>query len=247
MSLETLIGQIRQDARESRSQDPFLLIEDELHAGLLRYWETADRILRDSGVRLLPPSPAYRHLSRNFFSLLFLYSYHRAALPPARRVLYAAVNQCLRGMVTGCDNLLDDEYKKTLETDLPETGTKIRSVLDIMVSDRVLFDLLMDCRRNSAISDAQVSAACSATLRALTRSAVQEASEEGGVHGKLHPQEVLSRVHHYKTGLLFQCVWAVPDVLDPLPLEETPIFSVMAYEAFSSSAEKPGEPFLSVT
>ena len=41
--------------------------------------------------------------------------------------------------MTGCGNILDDEYKKTLETELPEHGVKFRSVLDILVSDRYAF------------------------------------------------------------------------------------------------------------
>lgn len=49
-------------------------------------------------------------LQNNFFSMLFLYSYFRAGIKPRRRILYAATLQCLRGMVTGCDNLLDTEF-----------------------------------------------------------------------------------------------------------------------------------------
>ena len=110
----------------------------ELGAALTRYWSTAAEVLRGGGVRLREPESDAFSLERNFFSLLFLYSYQRLGVPRERRVLYAIVNQCLRGMVTGCDNLLDDEYKPTLETDLPSGATRFRSVLDIMVSDRVL-------------------------------------------------------------------------------------------------------------
>jgi hypothetical protein len=41
-------------------------------------------------------------------------------------MVYVAVNQCLRGMVTGCDNLLDDAIKPTLNTDLPEDLRRAR-------------------------------------------------------------------------------------------------------------------------
>jgi hypothetical protein len=122
---------------------PFELLEDELSEALSLYWSTAEEILQKSGVKLLPPAADYFRLGENFFSALFLYSYHRAGIPRRRRILYAAVNQCLRGMVTGCDNILDDEYKKTLVTDLPQQAWQFRSVLDIMVSDRVLFKILL--------------------------------------------------------------------------------------------------------
>jgi hypothetical protein len=192
-------------------------IESELTAGLGRYWETAGKILEGSGVLLLSPPPDYFTLGRNFFSLLFLYSYHRAALPSDRRILYAAINQCLRGMVTGCDNLLDDEYKKTLSTDLPEKGWRMRSVIDIMVSDRVLYALLLDAYAKKELTLGQVISAGAISLRALTRSGAQEAAEERGIDSRLSPEEVLRRVHHYKTALLFQCVWAIPLEIETLP------------------------------
>jgi hypothetical protein len=217
MDLLEIIRHALKSPRTGISPAPFESIEKELAAGLGCYWETAGKILEGSGVRLLPPSPDYFALNRNFFSLLFLYSYHRAALPPDRRILYAAINQCLRGMVTGCDNLLDDEYKKTLLTDLPEKGWRMRSVLDIMVSDRVLFELLMDAFQKKELTIDQVRSAGAVSLRALTRSGAQEAAEEGGIDSRLSPEAVLRRVHHYKTALLFQCVWAIPEGIESLP------------------------------
>ena len=52
-----------------------------------------------------------------------------------------------------------------------------------------------------------------------TGEAVEEAGEEAGVAQKrLFPETVLSTVHHFKTGLLFQCPWAVPAAIEkPLP------------------------------
>ena len=194
--------------------DPLAQLEDELSAALSIYWTTAARILRSSGVELLDPPDGYFSMEKNFFSALFLYSYHRAGIARSRRVTYAAVNQCLRGMVTGCDNILDDEYKKTLETDLPEQGVRFRSVVDIMVSDRVLFEILLDKFNNDEISYSKVLEANAASIHALIRSGAQEASEENGNSSILKPWQVLALVHHYKTGLLFQCPWAIPRVLE---------------------------------
>lgn len=188
-------------------------LEGELRAGLQLYWERARRILENSGVALTVPGPEFFQLRHNFFSALFLLSFHRAGIDPARRTAFAAVNQCLRGMVTGCDNILDDEYKKTLDTDLP--GTRFRSVVDIMVSDRVLFDILLDLHEAQAVPLEAVRRAHAASLRALTFSGAEEASEEGGVFETLEPERILGEIHHLKTGLLFRCVWAVPLALDP--------------------------------
>jgi hypothetical protein len=193
---------------------PLEMLQDELSEALYLYWSIAEDILQESGVSLLPASDDYFTLENNFFSALFLYSYQRAEIPLSRRILYAAVNQCLRGMVTGCDNILDDEYKKTLHTDLPEQGWRFRSVLDIMVSDRVLFEILLKWHRKNELTSEQVLAASAASLKALTRSGAQEASEEKGILKILPPEEILQSIHHYKTGLLFQCPWAVPSTIE---------------------------------
>jgi hypothetical protein len=195
------------------------MLEDELRAGLELFWQTADSILAGSGVMLSTPPEDYLSLERNFFSALFLYSYSRGGIPGERRVLYVAMNQCLRGMVTGCDNLLDNEYKVTLETDLPRGSLRFRSVLDIMVSDRVLFEIMLSLCGKGQISLNAAVRASAVSLRALTRSGAEEASEESGVSRRLSPEEVLERVHHFKTALLFQSPWAIPTVLERVPPE----------------------------
>jgi hypothetical protein len=188
----------------------------ELQAGLKRYWETAGRILLTCGVSLQPPPETAFSLAKNFFSALFLYSYQRAGIPQSRRLVYAAILQCLRGMVTGCDNLLDDEYKPTLETDLPAGGHRFRSVVDIMVSDRVLFQILLHAARRGEIALEQVPLAATASMKTMTRSGIEEAGEEGGVTEILGPDAILGTVHHYKTGILFQCPWDIPRAVESI-------------------------------
>jgi hypothetical protein len=205
------------EAIERPSDDParetFDYLAAELHRGLERYWETAGKILDNSGIVLQAPPLGYLAMEKNIFSTLFLYSYYAADIKPARREVYVAVNQCLRGMVTGCDNILDDEYKPTLDTDLPLPAVKFRSIVDIMVSDRVLFALLLDSAL-SPLPSSTVMEASAASLRALTFSGAQEASEEGGVDDIPTPERVRQDIHHFKTGLLFQCPWAVPGVIE---------------------------------
>ncbi len=193
---------------------PLPTLKEELSSGLRLFWAKAAAILKGSGINLLSPADDFFSLEKNFFTALFLYSYHRAGIAKPRRIVYTAINQCLRGMVTGCDNILDDEYKKTLETDLAAHGTRFRSVLDIMVSDRVLFEILLDGFQDNEYNIQDVLAASIASLHALTRSGAQEASEEGGIHKILQPEQILQSIHHYKTGLLFQCPWAVPLIVE---------------------------------
>ena len=193
-------------------------LEAELGAGLERFWREAAAVLNKGAINLVPPTPPSLSLSNNFFSALFLYSYFKAEIPRERRIFYVAINQCLRGLVTGCDNLLDDEYKTTLETDLPAQAHRFRSVMDIMVADRVLFALLSQyCHRQGLSFDVAL-AASNACLEALARSGAQEASEEGGSAHRLLPEEVLAEVHHCKTGILFQAPWVVPALFEqPMP------------------------------
>ncbi len=194
--------------------EPLDMLQAELQQGLKNFWQSAGAIMRGSSVRLKEPDPATFSLQQNFFSALFIYSYYRADIDKDRRILYAAVNQCLRGMVTGCDNILDNEYKKTLETDLPDKAHRFRSVLDIMVSDRVLINILLDYCTTHGLPMEKLVGASSASLHALLQSGVQEASEEGGVKERLTPDEILTRIHHFKTGILFQCTWAVPTIFE---------------------------------
>ncbi len=216
----SFIEQIEPNANIVGFQDTFNSLEEELQEGLSLYWDIASEILHGSGIKLIDPAPEYFSIESNFFSALFLYSYFKSGISRSKRVLYAAVNQCLRGMVTGCDNILDDEYKKTLDTDLPGQASRFRSVLDIMVSDRVLFALLHRKSMENELTSRQVSDACFESLRALTKSGVQEASEEGGTGERLKPETVLTKVHHYKTGILFQCPWGVPGVIENLDDEK---------------------------
>lgn len=204
----------RFDNKENNIEHTFHSLKGELQEALAIYWETAAAVLGKGSIQLLEPHPGYFAMEGNFFSSLFLYSYFRAGIPKSRRIFYTIVNQCLRGMVTGCDNILDNEYKMTLATDLPLDAGKFRSIVDIMVSDRILFFILQREFLLHHLTSEQVMAASYESLRALSKSGVQEASEEQGAGSILNPREILSKIHSIKTGILFQSPWALPDLLE---------------------------------
>jgi len=195
---------------------PMMELLSELRAGLATYWNIATDILQECEVTVVQPTENDFSSSKNFFSLLFLYSFYSAGIRPERRILYSAVLQCLRGMVTGCDNLLDNEYKMTLNTDIPQTGHRFRSVIDIMISDRVLFRLLFDAGAQGDIDREKISLASAVSMKSMTKSGIQEASEETGVEKILVPDSILSTVHHFKTGVLFTCPWDIPEVIEKI-------------------------------
>jgi hypothetical protein len=212
MSIFDPISDLKAQAQKNVNMDIFIILEDELKKSLRTFWEKAGKILEGSSIKVLDPPAGYYTAPNNFFSALFLYSYYRADIAPERRVLYSAMNQCLRGMVTGCDNILDDEYKLTLETSLPKNGTRFRSVLDIMVADRVMFELSIEAFREQE----KILAASIMSLRALVESGYQEATEEGGINEILPPDTILKTIHHYKTGILFTCPWAIPSIIETI-------------------------------
>jgi geranylgeranyl pyrophosphate synthase len=200
-------------------QDFFYLLQNELKEGLMLYWNSANEILDTSKVKLHKPSENYFSLENNFFSALFLYSYFRAGVSKSKRVLFAAMNQCLRGMVTGCDNILDNEYKKTLDTNLPINASKFRSILDIMVSDRILITIMHKGYQRGEFSFDHILQANTASLHALLQSGIQEASEEDGAGKILTPEDVLQKIHPLKTGILFQAPWVIPELIENKDLE----------------------------
>lgn len=200
-------------------QDFFCLLENELKQGLMLYWNTANKILDTSKVKLHEPSQDYVSLENNFFSALFLYSYYRAGISKSKRILFVGINQCLRGMVTGCDNILDNEYKQTLDTNLPVNASKFRSILDIMVSDRILVAIMHKGYQGGDFSFDHILQANTASLHALLQSGIQEASEEQGAGRILSPEEILEKIHPLKTGILFQAPWVLPELIEDKDLD----------------------------
>ena len=84
------------------------MAEEEVHR-LLR--ETLDEryIKRDA-----PQPDIHKYAQKNFFSILFLSIYRALNIPCSRRIMYGIMNHSIRGIVTGTDNILDDEYKEML-------------------------------------------------------------------------------------------------------------------------------------
>lgn len=200
---------------EAAILETYTTLKNELEQGISLYFDAAADVLKGTGIQLRNANSNRFSIEKNFFTAIFLYSYFKAGIVPEHRIMYTAVNQCLRGMVTGCDNLLDNEYKKTLDTDLPENSHKFRSIVDIMVSDRAVLAIL-DKGIGDEISREKLIKASFETLRALSLSGVEEAEEEDGQINMMPPDLILSAVHHFKTGLLFVSPWAVPNLLEDL-------------------------------
>ncbi|HOD49910.1 MAG TPA: class 1 isoprenoid biosynthesis enzyme [Candidatus Hydrogenedentes bacterium] len=154
--------------------------------------------LRPLEERLLLPE-------RNLFSTLFIAAAKSLGLSDAKVRFYAMVNQCIRALVTGCDNLLDDEYKEVIPFDLPGDGTRFRSVLMVMTADRVLSELAAKMMHEGRFSLAQANRLMRTAVRVLMPSGLEEHEEESGAARTVPtPEAICDDVHYRKTGLLFE-------------------------------------------
>jgi len=166
------------------------------------------------------PWPRTGHLEyarKNFFSTLFLSIYRALDIPGERRMLYGIINHCLRGLVTGTDNLLDDEYKEMLPLDFPEEAVRFKSVMHILIFDRILSETLES--EASGLERQQVRRLQRQLFKALVPIGAEEAQEEGGVREILSPEEILRSVHMYKGGKLLCLAFVAPLIIENQGLE----------------------------
>lgn len=167
-------------------------------------------------VRTSPDTPtAYRiatrplpavlgRFNRNIFSTLFHATYLLLNIPRPQRLLFGSLNQLFRIWVTSADNLLDGEDKLSLPLHMPDTAHVMRQVIAIMTADRVLMHLLNQAVINATVTREEAIALSDRTLQILLPSAAQEGSEEGGIDKRQPPDRVLTEIHPFKTGILFQ-------------------------------------------
>jgi len=180
---------------------------------LADFWSKADVVLAGSGVALAPLPHSWTALRHNHFSVLFIAVFRLLDIPAPRRLLYARINHCLRAWVTACDNLLDDELREMLLTDLPAGAAVFKSAHTLLVVDRVFFLMLREAEFAGVITAAETERLIAVSLGALTASGRQEAEEEHGVAGRLRPARVLREVHGRKAGMLFTAPLAAPRAL----------------------------------
>jgi hypothetical protein len=166
-------------------------------------------------VRLGSVPDSFYALRKNLFSTLFQSVYHLMGCAPSHRVFYGQLVHLFRIWVTGADNLLDQENKTVLPLALPGSAPVMRQVISIMAADRILQQLLFDGIDAGLLTSAQARELSARSLQILLPSAAQEASEELGITDRPDPSEVLSVIHRYKTGLLFNVAFLAPEILEP--------------------------------
>lgn len=172
-----------------------------------------------------------RYAQKNFFSILFLSIYEALGLPRERRLFYGQINHCLRGLVTGTDNLLDNEYKEMLPLAFPKSAIRFKSVMHILLFDRFLTQIVERAAGECLINHADKDSLHKKLFEALVPIGAEESMEEGGITEILTPEEILSSVHIYKGGKLLCLAFVAPSLLEEgakreLQLAEKGIYSI---------------------
>lgn len=148
-----------------------------------------------------PLCSSVMRVESNLFSSFFLMVLGHLIESQEKLFTYGMMNQAMRAMVTGCDNILDDEFKKVIGFKLPKGGTRFQSLLTVMTGEMVLAEIALDGENGSPeflLSMPTV------VLRTLIPSGIQEHREETAQEMFLTPQQTLNDVHYYKTCLLFE-------------------------------------------
>jgi len=154
------------------------------------------------------------YAQKNFFSILFLAVYRAIGIAPERRHHYGMLNHCLRGIVTGADNILDDEYKELLPLNFPESAVRFKSVMHILLFDRFIVRITRAMEEMDLLGEVDAAILQQKLFDALVPIGAEEAQEEGGVHRILPPAEILSTVHMYKGGKLLCLAFVAPQLVE---------------------------------
>lgn len=161
-------------------------------------------------------------MEKNLFSTLFLAITSTLGFDNEKIKFYGLVNHCLRTLVTGCDNILDDEYKEVIPFNLKGDGIKFRSVLMIMVADRILANLANEQLEMGNLTLTKSKLLSSSVLSALIPSGLEEHEEESGLINEVATKEkMLINVLYRKTGQLFESPIRVIEMMGDIEKEKS--------------------------
>jgi len=171
---------------------------------IVRFHDLCAEVL-GAGCAVKPLDDETLDMKRNLFSTLFIMATAALDLSEEKVRFYAVVNHCLRSLVTGCDNILDNEYKEVIPFDLSGKGFKFRSVLHIMTADAVLLRLVTQEIEAGRLTPTKAARLSHAVLAVLIPIGVGEYEEESHLlRGVPTPSQIIDEVLYRKTGLLFQ-------------------------------------------
>ncbi len=151
---------------------------------------------------------------KNAFSIMFLAIYASLGMDKEKRAVYGTLSHGLRGIVTGTDNLLDDEYKEMIPLRFHSSAVKFKSVMHIMLFDRLICATLLQAAQQGIISQDSVLQVEKALLSHLAPIGAQEAIEEGGIEIIMKPERVLNEVLVHRGGNLLRLAFVAPRLME---------------------------------
>lgn len=166
-------------------------------------------------VSMNPVPEEFYALRKNIFSTLFQSMYHLMGCDPGHRIFYGKLIHLFRTWVTSADNLLDDEDKIVIPIQMNGSSRVMRQVVALMTADRIFQELLNREIRTGVLTQEQATELNRQSLQILLPSAAQEAGEEQGITDRPDPETVLSVIHRYKTGILFNVAFLAPEIVEP--------------------------------
>lgn len=185
-------------------------------------YSAAGKVLRmpentpaEYAVTMNPVPESFYSLRKNIFSTLFQSMYHLMGCHPQHRLFYGKLIHLFRVWVTSADNLLDDEDKIVIPVQMPGSSRVMRQVVSIMTADRIFQQMLSEGVAGGMLNEKQAQKLSEQSLQILLPSAAQEAGEEQGITERPDPEYVLSVIHRYKTGILFNVAFLAPEILEP--------------------------------
>jgi hypothetical protein len=168
----------------------------------------------------LTPKGMYRssnsritHVYKNGFSIFFYALYLMAGMNEDERTLCGVINNSLRMIITGTDNILDDDDLHYLVNLRLQNSPVMTSVMDVILAEKIIAHVLLSAAEKGFITYEKAALSQKALFHRLSEVGLNEAEEVQVQQVCYEPEEILEKVHHCKSGLLFTLPFVIPGVL----------------------------------
>lgn len=174
-----------------------------------------DFLLAAEGPETLAEDPAYaaEFLRTYFFLILFSSVFEHMGLDKKRLSFYAELSYSIMGTIAAADNLFDSEAKVLLPLK-PVKGSVFGSILQLMCFERLAMRAAQRAAREGIIDEKRWEAAHRNLLSTMATIGKLEGTEEAGFDRVFEPDEMVTKVHMVRGGLLFSLVTVAPAALE---------------------------------
>jgi len=144
------------------------------------------------------------HIINNMHSVFFYSLYETIGFSVNERKFCGILNNCFRLIITGADNLLDRDDNHYLGFAKIKKSPTMKSIFDILLAEKIIHNVLNDyCLTHHLFNSDKINSIQEKLFECLTGSGINEAEETQKSQINLTPEEIITKVHHYKSGKLF--------------------------------------------